>query len=65
MKATATKQAREVRVGDLVFHQDYPAEVLHSQPCDNGRHQLIVWGLESADMCVVGAGELIVIGSVT
>lgn len=48
-------KASEVRLGDLVFSQDYPADVLVSIPIDDGHNQLIVWGYDPHDMCVVPA----------
>lgn len=59
---TTPKAARNVRPGDIIFHQDYPAEVLHSAPCHDGEAQIIVWGYSAADMCIVPANAAVQIG---
>lgn len=46
------KLAKDVRPGDLIFHQDYPAEVLSVHTGRPGQ-VLIVWGDDERERCYV------------
>lgn len=53
MKSTLMQiPARKITVGDLIFHQDYPVEVLEVQK-DTAGQVLIVWGPDEVDRAVV------------